>query len=523
MVDAVMDDAQDTWQQLLGGRYQDTKAVLFRDAINSACGFAQSATGPFYCPADHKVYLDLGFFDELQRKLRRARRFRAGLRARPRARPPRADADSASKAQVRQRAVGRSRSARNALSVRMELQADCFAGVWGYHANKGGSAGCSSIRTTSTKALNAAAAIGDDRLQRMQGGRVAPERFTHGTSRAARRLVPPRLRERRSERLQYVPVTQSRATSLRHELPRRRDVHADESHGTARHVAPAPARALARSTWHVARRTWHVARSLAHARDRRVRSPQRRTPQGHRRRRATSTTWRCRACCTASPSAARRRAASSAASSSSRASPGTSSSSSPPPTFPARNVVALIVDDQPYLARETHQPSGRAGRPPRPSRPAPARRGAPARRDRRRAAAGGLHDRRVARAAARSSGARDNVFKSYLVARGDVDAAFARRRRHRRGRVRDRRAGAALHRAERHAGRRGSAGRRDGLGLDAVPLLHSQGARRAVQPAVRAAFASCRWRPAAGSAARRNIRRSSPATPRCSRGSPAGR
>ena len=69
MVDAVMDDAQETWRQLLGGRYQDTKAVLFRDAINSACGFAQSATGPFYCPADHKVYLDLGFFDEMQRKL----------------------------------------------------------------------------------------------------------------------------------------------------------------------------------------------------------------------------------------------------------------------------------------------------------------------------------------------------------------------------------------------------------------------------------------------------------------------
>ena len=69
MVDAVMDDAQDTWRQLLGGRYQDTKAVLFRDAINSACGFAQSATGPFYCPADRKVYLDLGFFDEMQRKL----------------------------------------------------------------------------------------------------------------------------------------------------------------------------------------------------------------------------------------------------------------------------------------------------------------------------------------------------------------------------------------------------------------------------------------------------------------------
>src|SRR5687767_10828099 len=69
MVDAVMDDAQDTWKELLGGRYQDTKAVLFRDAINSACGFAQAATGPFYCPADRLVYLDLGFFGELSQRL----------------------------------------------------------------------------------------------------------------------------------------------------------------------------------------------------------------------------------------------------------------------------------------------------------------------------------------------------------------------------------------------------------------------------------------------------------------------
>ena len=69
MVDAVMDDAQETWAQILGGRYQRTTAVLFRDAIQSACGFAQAATGPFYCPADRKVYLDLGFFSELHRKL----------------------------------------------------------------------------------------------------------------------------------------------------------------------------------------------------------------------------------------------------------------------------------------------------------------------------------------------------------------------------------------------------------------------------------------------------------------------
>jgi predicted metalloprotease len=179
MVDAVMDDAQGTWRQLLGGQYQDTKAVLFRDAINSACGFAQAATGPFYCPADRKVYLDLGFFDELDRKLGAPGDFaQAYVLAHELGHHVQTLTGTERKVRDLQ---GSSPGARNSLSVRMELQADCYAGVWGYHANHGG--GRVQLDPDDVEeGLNAAGAIGDDRLQRMQSGRVAPERFTHGTS-----------------------------------------------------------------------------------------------------------------------------------------------------------------------------------------------------------------------------------------------------------------------------------------------------------------------------------------------------
>jgi predicted metalloprotease len=179
MVDAVMDDAQDTWHKLLGGRYQDTKAVLFRDAINSACGFAQSATGPFYCPADRKVYLDLGFFDEMRRKLGAPGDF-AQAYVLAHELGHHVQTLTGTEARVRQ-AQSANPGSRNQLSVRMELQADCYAGVWGYHANQGGKR-VQLDPDDADEALNAAAAIGDDRLQRMSSGHVAPERFTHGTS-----------------------------------------------------------------------------------------------------------------------------------------------------------------------------------------------------------------------------------------------------------------------------------------------------------------------------------------------------
>jgi len=182
-VDAVMSDAQGMWQQLLGGRYQSTRVRLFRDVIQSGCGMAESASGPFYCPGDHFVYLDLGFFDELRRRfgapgdfaqayvithelghhvqalLGIDQRVRAAQQARP--------------------------SQANALSVSLELQADCFAGVWGHAASQPGRAEQGRVELEAGDAeagLRAAAAVGDDRLQRMSTGRVYPERFTHGSS-----------------------------------------------------------------------------------------------------------------------------------------------------------------------------------------------------------------------------------------------------------------------------------------------------------------------------------------------------
>jgi predicted metalloprotease len=178
-VDAVMADAQATWRSALGGRYQETQAVLFRDATQSSCGFAESATGPFYCPADRKVYLDLGFFDELDRRFGAPGDF-AQAYVLAHELGHHVQTLLGIEAQVRQLQSSRP-DQRNALSVRMELQADCFAGVWGYHARQGRGA-VALDEGDLEEGLNAAAAIGDDRLQRMSTGRVAPDRFTHGSS-----------------------------------------------------------------------------------------------------------------------------------------------------------------------------------------------------------------------------------------------------------------------------------------------------------------------------------------------------
>ena len=183
MVDAVMGDAQSVWKDLLEGRYQETKAVLFRDAINSACGFAQSATGPFYCPADRKVYLDLGFFDELHRRFGAPGDF-AQAYVLAHEVGHHVQTVLGIESQVRSRQAS-SPSERNALSVRMELQADCFAGVWGHAANKRGRAAEGRVELDPEdfhEGINAAAAIGDDRIQRQTTGHVAPDRFTHGSS-----------------------------------------------------------------------------------------------------------------------------------------------------------------------------------------------------------------------------------------------------------------------------------------------------------------------------------------------------
>jgi predicted metalloprotease len=179
-VDAVTNDAQNTWSEVLGGQYQRTRVVLFRDTIQSACGFAESATGPFYCPRDQKVYLDLGFFDEL------AQRFGApGDFAQAYVITHELGHHVQNLLGLNERASQDRRPGANSASVALELQADCFAGVWGHHASRNGQlqAGQVQLETgDADEALRAAAAIGDDRLQRMSTGRVMPERFTHGSS-----------------------------------------------------------------------------------------------------------------------------------------------------------------------------------------------------------------------------------------------------------------------------------------------------------------------------------------------------
>jgi uncharacterized protein len=179
-VDAVANDAQATWSQLLGDRYQPTRVALFRDVVQSACGSAQSATGPFYCPVDGKVYLDLGFFNEL------SNRFGApGDFAQAYVVAHELGHHVQNLLGLNARASQDRRAGPESASVALELQADCFAGVWGHAASQGGQLQAGDVQLEpgdAEEALRAAAAIGDDRLQRMATGRVMPDRFTHGSS-----------------------------------------------------------------------------------------------------------------------------------------------------------------------------------------------------------------------------------------------------------------------------------------------------------------------------------------------------
>ena len=178
-VSFVLDDAQQIWERIFqerGMRYPHANLVLFRDAVRSGCGVARAETGPFYCPADQKAYIDLGFYDELKNRFG-------------------ADGDFAqayvlaheighhvqdvlgTERKVRQ-AMDDNPSERNADSVKLELQADCFAGIWGHSTQQRKLINEADI----AGALNAASAIGDDRIQRMSGREVSPESFTHGSS-----------------------------------------------------------------------------------------------------------------------------------------------------------------------------------------------------------------------------------------------------------------------------------------------------------------------------------------------------
>jgi predicted metalloprotease len=178
-VSQVLDDVQATWADAFrgaGSGYQDAKLVLFRDGTNSGCGTAQSAMGPFYCPLDQKVYLDLGFFDELDRRFKAPGDFaRAYVIAHELGHHVQHLLGTDSRVREAQR--GDSRSA-NQLSVRLELQADCFAGVWAHSA-----ADRNKLETGDIdEGLNAASAVGDDRIQRQTTGSVNVDSFTHGSA-----------------------------------------------------------------------------------------------------------------------------------------------------------------------------------------------------------------------------------------------------------------------------------------------------------------------------------------------------
>jgi uncharacterized protein len=180
-VAVVLADTEDTWAELfrrMNREYQDPKLVLFTGSVQSACGMAGAAVGPFYCPGDHKLYLDLDFFRALGTRLGAPGDFaQAYVIAHEVGHHVQALLGISERVTTRRRSADRATA--NALSVRQELQADCFAGVWAHHANR-----TRQILEAGDleEALGAAAAVGDDRLQRQAEGRTAPESFTHGTS-----------------------------------------------------------------------------------------------------------------------------------------------------------------------------------------------------------------------------------------------------------------------------------------------------------------------------------------------------
>ena len=180
-VSVVLADTEDTWHALFrdaGGRYEEPRLVLFSGAVNSACGYAQAATGPFYCPGDRKVYIDLSFYRDLQQRFGAPGDFaQAYVIAHEIGHHVQTLLGISQEVRKAQAKVGQTEA--NALSVRQELQADCFAGIWAHHADR-------SRRIIESgdldEALTAAAAIGDDRLQKQSRGYVSPESFTHGSS-----------------------------------------------------------------------------------------------------------------------------------------------------------------------------------------------------------------------------------------------------------------------------------------------------------------------------------------------------
>ena len=176
----VLGDTEETFSRVFserGGNYEEPTLVLFTDATQSACGVGQSAMGPFYCPADRKVYLDLSFFQELDQRFGAPGDFaQAYVVAHEVGHHIQTLTGLSQRVSAARQQGGEAEA--NALSVRQELQADCYAGVWGNYAAQKGLLDPGDVE----EGLRAAAAIGDDRLQRQTQGRIVPESFTHGSS-----------------------------------------------------------------------------------------------------------------------------------------------------------------------------------------------------------------------------------------------------------------------------------------------------------------------------------------------------
>lgn len=181
-VRAVLGDTEDTWREIFQGanrQYKDPTLVLFRGGVNSACGFANSAVGPFYCPGDQRVYIDLAFFRELEQRFGAAGDFaQAYVIAHEVGHHVQTLLGVSAKVNAARQRGERVEGA-NGLLVRQELQADCLAGVWAYHGQQ---RHAWLEPGDIEEALNAANAIGDDRLQKQARGQVVPDSFTHGTS-----------------------------------------------------------------------------------------------------------------------------------------------------------------------------------------------------------------------------------------------------------------------------------------------------------------------------------------------------
>jgi predicted metalloprotease len=183
----VLGDTEETWGRLfstMNQRYQEPTLVLFTGSVSSACGYNSAASGPFYCPADRQVYVDLSFFDQLERRFGApgdiAQAYLIAHEVGHHVQRLLGISDQVH--QAKQRA---SRTQANELSVRQELQADCFAGVWGHHAAQRGLLEAGDLQ----EAMTAAAAIGDDTIQRRSTGRVVPESWTHGSSEQRQRWL----------------------------------------------------------------------------------------------------------------------------------------------------------------------------------------------------------------------------------------------------------------------------------------------------------------------------------------------